>query len=139
MALIFNLKIKYSETCLKWNLGITETRLERKNFTVPVIQTSSTCINRNLPATERNFGPLRFRCSRFPCILLRINSTYFFLWLGLPQPPITVFSSKPYIFLRNITIHLFLSLPVRLSEPILFQVKILNFVSIYCLKNVCFR
>jgi hypothetical protein len=41
-------------TCLKRNLGITETCLYRKTFTVPRIQTSSTCTLRNLPATEKN-------------------------------------------------------------------------------------
>ena len=51
----------YSQTCLKWNLEITETYLWRKTSTAQRSQTSSTCIKQNLPAMEKNFGPLRLR------------------------------------------------------------------------------
>jgi len=36
------------DTCLKWNLGTTETNPLRKTFTVPRIQNSNTCMRRNL-------------------------------------------------------------------------------------------
>ena len=38
------------QTCLKWNLVIMENCLKHETFMVPRIQTSSTCINWNLPA-----------------------------------------------------------------------------------------
>jgi len=41
------------QTCLKRNLVITETCLERKSVTVPRIQISSTCIKQDLPAAEK--------------------------------------------------------------------------------------
>jgi len=44
---------KLLQTCLKRNLVITETCLERKIVTVPGIQISSTCIKQNLPAVEK--------------------------------------------------------------------------------------
>ena len=48
------------QTCLKWNLVIMETCLKHETFTVPRIQTSSTCINWNKPAVKKKFDPLWF-------------------------------------------------------------------------------
>lgn len=53
----------YSETCLKRNLDRTQFCLWRKKIHSPGMfnLTSSSCIKRNLPATEKKFGPLLFR------------------------------------------------------------------------------
>ena len=63
-------------TFLKWNLGITETRLSRETFTVLRIQISSIYMKRNLPATETYFAPLRFRYGLVSLYLFQTHNAF---------------------------------------------------------------
>jgi hypothetical protein len=56
-SLNVTLQTYYSETCLKQNLGIIETFLKQETPTVPRIQTSSTSMKWNVPATGKNLAP----------------------------------------------------------------------------------
>ena len=70
---------RYSETCLKRNLGITEICLQQETFTVPRtccprFQISSRCIKRNLGITEICLQQETFTVPRTCCPRFQISS-----------------------------------------------------------------
>jgi hypothetical protein len=65
---IYNI-ILISQTCLKRNLGITETCLYGKPFRVPRIQISRACIKMNLPAAEKKSVACVSVIGRFHCVI----------------------------------------------------------------------
>jgi hypothetical protein len=82
--------LEKNKTRIKRKLSTMWTSFSRKNFTIPM---SSTCVKRNLPASEQKFRHLAFPLDWFHCTFLLLLQIYAHMNLLYEHREVYLFSA----------------------------------------------